>query len=271
MPDTTQLPLGQHHATQPIQLVWLGRAAPQSPVDAASLRQVGVALACFGSVEALALGLEGRAPIGLLVADLDLATSPALRAWATGRGAASLHAMPILTVADVADVATEVQLHACIRAGVVDIVVRPFALTHLLALGQRARDAQAQAQRDGPLTIAAIDSQRAMAHMQADAAFFGSLLRAFLDELPHRKKQLQDDWSRSPQQIKHHSHALKGLAMTLGLHHLAEVAARVEALAAHGAVLDAALLLELEAEMVSAGFQILRWLQVHAAVVEATP
>jgi HPt (histidine-containing phosphotransfer) domain-containing protein len=81
---------------------------------------------------------------------------------------------------------------------------------------------------------------------------------------------LQDDWFIKPQQVKHHSHALKGLALTLGLHHLAELAMLVENQSALGARLDSQLLAQLESELQSAGFQILRWLQLNTDMVEVT-
>jgi hypothetical protein len=48
------------------------------------------------------------------------------------------------------------------------------------------------------------------------------------------------------------------------------VAVKAETLAAQGAVLDAGLLAQLEGELQSAGFQILRWLALHQDVVEVT-
>ena len=63
-------------------------------------------------------------------------------------------------------------------------------------------------------------------------------------------------------QVKHRSHALKGLALTLGLASLATVASEAEHRSAH-ATADAGLLLRLEGEMRSASFHILRWLSLH--------
>jgi hypothetical protein len=51
--------------------------------------------------------------------------------------------------------------------------------------------------------------------------------------------------------------------MTFGLLALADVAKRIENQAAQGDALDAALLAQAEGEMLSAGYQILRWLQRH--------
>jgi HPt (histidine-containing phosphotransfer) domain-containing protein len=79
---------------------------------------------------------------------------------------------------------------------------------------------------------------------------------------------LQVDWVLHPKHIKHQCHALKGLAMTLGLHQLAEVAMRTEAQATQTTALDGSLLVQLAGEMQSAGFQILRWLKLHQDVLE---
>ena len=254
-------------STQPLHVYWLQGKTPQIFPDAAILLHQGVVLEVLDSVEALAARLEGQAPAGLLVLDQETATGPALAALALASRGASMQAMPMIALAEAA---TEEQMHACRRAGVVDLVPSQFALDTLDVLGKRYFDDQGQPRTDLQQNIDAIDSQRAMKHMQADAAFFGSLLRAFFDELPARKKQLQDDWLHQPQQIKHHSHALKGLALTLGLRQLAQVAVKAETLAAQGAVLDAGLLAQLEGELQSAGFQILRWLALHQDVVEVT-
>ena len=246
---------------------WI-RATPHQPVPVCdALLKQGVQLQVLESVEDLGLLLDANAPTGLLVVDQATATSAAMRALGSGLKGASMKAMQMIALADAA---TDEEMRACLRAGVVDMVPNQFALNYLNVIGKRHLNNRGERPLDEKLEITAIDSQRAMKHMQADAAFFGSLLRAFFDELPARKKQLQDDWLHRPQQIKHHSHALKGLALTLGLRQLAQVAVKAETLAAQGAALDAGLLEQLEGELQSAGFQILRWLALHQDVVEVT-
>jgi HPt (histidine-containing phosphotransfer) domain-containing protein len=253
---------------QPLHVYWVDTAARHCAPDPASLLQSGVVLDVLESVTALVMRFEGHAPAGLVLVQQELALSPALCTWSLlGRGA-SMPAMPLIAMAETV---TEEDMRACIDAGFVDQLPSYFALSSLHLLATRHLDPAGQPDVDGQEKITAIDSQSAMAHMQADAAFFATLLRAFFDELPARGKQLRDDWLRNPQQIKHQSHALKGLAPTLGLHHLAAVALRTETQAAQGQLLDASLLVQLEGEMQSTAFQILRWLQRHADVVEATP
>ncbi len=254
-------------AKQPSQVYWVSTTAQPTEAERAALLQKGVALNVLESVEALASLRETNAPAGLLVVDQAIATSPELRALGTGRTGVSMKAMPVIALAEVA---TEVEMRECLLAGAVDMVPRQFALNCLNALGARYLDEQGQPRADVQQKVAAIDSQHAMQHMQSDVTFFGSLLHAFFEELPGRKKQLQDDWLHKPQQIKHHSHALKGLALTLGLHHLAELARQVESQSASGARLEPELLAQLEGELQSAGFQILRWLQLHRDVLEVT-
>jgi CheY-like chemotaxis protein len=254
-------------AKQPSQVYWVSTTAQPTEAERTALLQKGVALNVLESVEALASLRETNAPAGMLVVDQAIATSPELRALGTGRTGVSMKAMPVIALAEVA---TEVEMRECMLAGAVDMVPRQFALNCLNALAARYLDEQGQPRADVQRKVAAIDSQHAMQHMQSDVTFFGSLLHAFFEELPGRKKQLQDDWLHKPQQIKHHSHALKGLALTLGLHHLAELARQVENQSAPGARLEPELLAQLEGELQSAGFQILRWLQLHRDVLEVT-
>jgi HPt (histidine-containing phosphotransfer) domain-containing protein len=226
---------------------------------------MGVVLQVLESGDALAPLLEAGAPAGLILVDQDAATSATLRALGRSRIGASMNAMPMIALADAP---TEDDMRACLRAGAIDMVPRAFAHHFLHTLCERLLNDRGQAQVDTKLQIAAIDSKRAMSQMQSDAPFFGSLLRAFFEELPARAQQLQDDWVLHPQHIKHQCHALKGLAMTLGLHQLAEVAMRTEAQATQTTALDGSLLVQLAGEMQSAGFQILRWLKLHQDVLE---
>jgi PAS domain S-box-containing protein len=254
--------------TRSLYAYWVRTQALQAAPDAAAWLQQGVVLRVLESLEALALLLEEGAPAGLLVLDLETATSAAWRALGRRSIGASMKAMPLIALADAP---TEEEMRACRRAGAVDSVPTAFALKHLKLLGNRFLNEHGEPQTDLHQEIAAIRSAPAMAHMQADVPFFGSLLRAFLDELPARKQQIQSDWYRDPQQVKHHSHALKGLAMTLGLQHLADAAVHTETLATQTAALNTDLLVQLEGEMQSAGFQILRWLHLHKDVLETTP
>ena len=264
LPQVHTAPLSQDLVTaQPMHVYWIRATAQQALPDAAALLQQGVLLRVLESLDGLAELLESGAPAGLLVMDQTTATSAALRALGRSRNGASMKAMLMIALADAA---TEEEMRASRRAGAVDVLPQQFALHHLPDMGKRYLDAQGKPRLDVSRNIAAIDSPAAMAHMQADAMFFGSLLRAFFDELPGRKTQFQEDWGCNGQQIQHHSHALKGLARTLGLHHLAEVAVQTETRARQGDALDTALLGQLEGELQSAGFQILRWLQLHKDV-----
>jgi CheY-like chemotaxis protein/HPt (histidine-containing phosphotransfer) domain-containing protein len=253
---------------QPMHAYWIRATALQIVPDLVTLLKQGVLLQVLDSVESLESLLAAGAPAGLLVLDRATVTSAALHASGRSSNGASMKVMPMIALADAP---TEEEMLACRRAGVVDMVPHQFALKYLPEIGKRYLDEQGVPRVDLHQNIAAIDSRRAMAHMQADAVFFGSLLRAFFDELPGRTKQFQDDWSGNAQQLKHHSHSLKGLARTLGLHELAEVAVQIEVQGAQGASPDAALLTQLEGELESAGFQILRWLHMHQDAAGAQP
>ncbi|MEI8168114.1 MAG: PAS domain S-box protein [Rhodoferax sp.] len=246
---------------------WI-RATPHQPVPVCdALLKQGVQLQVLESVEDLGLLLDANAPTGLLVVDQATATSAAMRALGSGLKGASMKAMQMIALADAA---TDEEMRACLRAGVVDMVPNQFALNYLNVIGKRHLNNRGERPLDEKLEITAIDSQRAMADTESDVKFFGSLLQAFFTELPVRKMQIKEDWSLNPQQVKHHIHALKGLAMTFGMHQLVDVVVRIEAHAAQSNALDASMLEQLEGEIQSAGFQILRWLQLNMAALEVS-
>jgi HPt (histidine-containing phosphotransfer) domain-containing protein len=249
-------------------IYWVRTTPLQMVPNAAGLLKMGVVLKVLESVQELALLRKGNAASGLLIVDQSLASSAAMRALGIDGNGASMKAMPMIALADAA---TEEEMRACRDAGAVDMVPHQFALNHLSVIGERYLNQQGEPRADMSQNIAAIDSQSAMENMQSDSAFFGSLLSAFLAEIPTRRKQLRDDWFNNSQLIKHQSHALKGLAMTLGLHQLAEVAQQTEARAAQGVGLDIGLLAQFEGELQSASFQILRWLQLNKDRLELTP
>ncbi len=265
LPAQTATAAAPEPTAPPIHVYWV-RSTPSQPVpDAAALRQKGVVLQVLKSVDVLALVIAAGAPAGLVVMDLVSVISAPMRALTGSSGAASLQAMRLIALADAA---SETEMLAGMGAGAVDLVPHPFALNHLDVIGQRYLNAQGEWRVDESREIIAIDSQGAMERTESDWPFFSNLLRAFFDELPVRTQQIQDDWRVNPKEIKHHSHALKGLAMTLGLHQLADVAVRTEAHCAKGGPLDRAFLVQLEGELQSAGFQILRWLNLHKDVAE---
>ena len=254
-------------APDPMHAYWICSSARQALPDATALLQQGVVLQVLESMDALASLLQAGAPAGLLVLESEQAIGAAMRAPGGSGQGASMAAMPMIAVADAP---TEVHMRACLRAGAIDMVPTPFALHHLGLLGTRWLNAQGAPRADFKTEVAAIASQRAIQQLQSDLPFFASLLRVFYDELPARQRQLQSDWQLSAQQIENYCHALKGLAMTLGLHQLSDVARCVEDHAAQAPALDARWLVQIEAELQSAGFQVLRWLQLYAELPELT-
>jgi HPt (histidine-containing phosphotransfer) domain-containing protein len=252
---------------------WVRRDPQQATPDAARLLRQGLVLQVLDSVEALASHTASVAdPVVLVLADLANATSAPLRA---------LHAqaqdstrMGRLAMVVLADTVTEADMLACLHAGAVDMVPMPYALDHLEAIARKHITTQGTWQVDVNNRLVAIDAQAAMERMQADVPFFGSLLRAFCDELPQRQQTLRNDWSLGPSQVMHHCHTLKGLALTMGLKSLAQMASLAETRAQHAArqgEVDPALLLQLEGEMQSARFHILHWLSLHPDCAATTP
>jgi HPt (histidine-containing phosphotransfer) domain-containing protein len=117
----------------------------------------------------------------------------------------------------------------------------------------------------------AINSHAAMVQSQCDAAFFASLLEAFLEELPQRLKSMQKAWPHNAAEFKHHGHSLKGVAAALGLQSLHLVASKAESFAGqavHPKPIE--LMPHLEGEIQSARFQIMRWLALNPPSMESS-
>ncbi len=252
--------------THLIHAYWIRTTQFQSsPVDTTLLKQ-GVFLQVLTSIEALVFLLETDTRAGLLVMDQATATSAPMRDLDTGTLGVRLKAMTMIVLADDP---TEEEMRACLRAGVIDMFPTQFAMRYLELICKRYFNDQGEPIGDDIQKVSAIDSERSMARAEIDVQFYGTLLRDFFDELPARKKNIEEDWDPNPQQIKQHIHSLKGLAMTFEIHQLAKIAVRIEAATRENS-LDAVLLLQLEAEIQSAGFQILRWLQLHNFVAKVS-
>jgi len=263
-PPQTEPAAAPKPTAQPIRVYWVRAIPSQAVPDPATLQQQGVALQVLESVDALASVLGADAPASLIVMDLATAISAPMRALRDNSYAFGMNAMQIIALADAA---TEAEMRAGMDAGAVDIVPHQFAFNHLEAISNKYLNEQGDRRVNVTGEITAIDSHNAMKRTQSDPQFFGTLLRAFFDELPVRTKQIQNDWHTHPKEIKHHIHALKSLAMTFGLHHLAKVAVATEAHCTQVGHLETALLHQLEGEIQSAGFQILRWLNLHKDIL----
>jgi DNA-binding NarL/FixJ family response regulator len=253
----------------PLHVCWLRGDAQEVTPDADLLLQQGVVLYLLDSVDALARQMaSSEARAMLVLADLPTTISEPMRELRAGNGAS----MKATAWVVLADAPAEVAMQDCIRAGAVDMVPARYALDNLGAIARKHISAEGVLRVDSNNLVVAIDGHGAMARIQADPAFFGSLLRELLGELPQRWELLRDAWSRDPVQVKHRSHSLKGLCMSLGLVSLTQVAIQAEVLSNQSAgPLDAALLLQLEAEMQSARFHILRWFSLYPDGAGLTP
>ena len=269
-PPATEL--RPQRAMRALHAYWV-RGNPQDALpDAASLLQHGVVLQLLDTVAALeTLIVSGATQGALIVLDLATATSEPMRTLCGQVNGADMNTMAMVVQADAV---TEVDMQTCLSAGVVDMVPLAYARDYLGVIARKHINAKGELRVDVNNKVVAIDTQGAMERMESDLAFFGSLLRAFFDELPLRRQLLHDHWRLDPGQVMHRSHALKGLALTLGLKSLATVASQAELFAqnpdANGAA-SAALLLQLEGEIQSARFQILRWLTQYLQSAMVVP
>lgn len=243
-------------------IYWIAGPAQGRPSEITALIPQGASLHIVDSVAQLEISLAANASQAVLVmADMETALSDAMNNLSSARqGSMSSLALVVL-----ADDATEASMCSCIRSGAIDMVPLSYARDYLSDIVNKHITSTGAFRIEPDNKVVAIDGHGAMARIASDHDFFGSLLRTFFDELPERLQRLRDDWSQNTTQIKHSSHSLKGLALTLGLGSLGKVAAQAETLASEpGATLDAALLLQLEGEIQSARLSILRWLFAYS-------
>ena len=243
-------------------IYWIMGHAQCSRTETTYLIPQGVTLHMMDSVEQLAASLSaGSSQAVLVIADMETATSEAMQTLSTARQGG----MNSIGLVVLADDATEATMCTCIRCGAVDMVPLNYVRHYLADLIKKHITPTGTFRTDPDNKVVAIDGHSAMARIASDHDFFGSLLRTFFDELPERRQRLHDDWSKDTTQVKHSSHSLKGLALTLGLGSMGKVAAQAETLASEpDATLDAALLLQLEGEILSARLHILRWLFAYS-------
>jgi HPt (histidine-containing phosphotransfer) domain-containing protein len=203
----------------------------------------------------------GASQAVLVIADMETATSEAMQTLSTARQS-SMNSIGLVVLADDA---TEAAMCSCIGFGAIDMVPLSYVRDYLADLIKKHVTPTGTFRTDPDNKVVAIDGHSAMVRIASDHDFFGSLLRTFFDELPERRQRLHDDWNKNTTQVKHSSHSLKGLALTLGLGSLGRVAALTETLASEPDVtLDKALLRQLEGEILSARLNILRWLFAYS-------
>jgi HPt (histidine-containing phosphotransfer) domain-containing protein len=243
-------------------IYWINSHAEGCHAEIVNLTQQSATLHTVDSVAQLADNLAiSDSQTVLVIADIEAATSEAMRTLST----AGLGKITSISLIVLADDATEAAMCTCIRLGAIDMVPQRYAQDYLDDLVKKHITPQGTLRVDPDNKVITIDGHGAMARIASDHDFFGSLLRTFFDELPERWQRLHDEWNTDTTQVKHSSHSLKGLALTLGLGSMGKVAALAETLASEpGATLDAALLLQLEGEILSARLNILRWLFAYS-------
>lgn len=245
---------------------WI-RTSPQGVTpDVARWRLQGISLQVVDSVEALARCRNTvRHRVSLVLMSRETAFGQAMRSLNEAASPGSMKDMAVVVVSD--DFAEDIMMTS-ISIGAVDIVSMRYVMECLASLARKHIHADGELRVDAVYKVAQINARVAMERMQSDESFFGCLLRDFYDDLPKKRRLLEDAWSCDRAQIQSLSHSLKGLSLTLGLESLAQVAAKTEASAPHlgaSAVESSKLSLELFGEMQSASFYILRWLALNQA------
>ena len=147
------------------------------------------------------------------------------------------HAADALPVVAMTANATSTDRQACLDAGMNDHVGKPFVLDQLVAvlLAVTGGTWVATAPPPAPRPQATrqvhtdINADAAIARLGGRADVYQRMLRAFVDDSPTSRAALQVAWDTGESsEVQRQLHTLKGLAATLGLDTLAQMAATAE-------------------------------------------
>ena len=191
---------------------------------------------------------EADPPFDAVLMDLQMPEMDGLSATAEIRGRLGLRDLPIIAMTANA---SDSDRQACLAAGMVDHVGKPFELAALVgALLRHARPgAVAPATQGGmpaalnlssPMDLPAalvadaarhgIDLPAALARIEGETAIYLRMLHGFAADLPDMTRRLQSVGATAdPTVTVREMHTLRGLAAMLGASRLAEMAGRIEA------------------------------------------
>ncbi len=147
--------------------------------------------------------------------------------------------VPMLTVPIIAMTANAMQAdkQACLDAGMVDHIAKPFDLEHLVATilrhtaGHDLAPGHVATAAPGNATPSSLhlDTRAAIARMGGSRAFYDKVLVSFRKEAAEQWSELQAGFAQSKLQgAAHNAHTLKGLAATVGAIDLSRHAAEFE-------------------------------------------
>jgi HPt (histidine-containing phosphotransfer) domain-containing protein len=252
-----------------LRVYWIRSSFELTEPDPTLHLQQGITLQILDSVnEFLAHLADGFADSSLLVVDMSTATSEPMHKLLLDNVESRKFAAWVVR----SDVIPESAIQDFVNAGALDWVPSTFARDYLEEIVKKHFSETGRLRLDPNNQVVAIDSHTAMLRSDTDVAFYGSLLRTYFDELLKLIPLLRQDWSNDTDQFRRRSHSLKGISATLGLSNLYQVASRAEALVLGvGGSLDTQLMVQLEGEMQSARFQIMRWLTLSDKVMEVMP
>jgi signal transduction histidine kinase/DNA-binding response OmpR family regulator len=193
-----------------------------------------VAVAVCG-LDGVAQGLAAQPPFDAILMDMQMPDIDGLEATRRLRSHAAMQAVPIIAMTANARPADR---QACMDAGMVDHVSKPFDLEHLIASILRHVPArQADWRQPAPMVNAradprppVIDLQGAVGRLGGSRAFYDKVVASFRVEAALQWANLQGVVSAADcLHALYCVHTLKGLAGTIGAMGLAVQAAHVEA------------------------------------------
>jgi HPt (histidine-containing phosphotransfer) domain-containing protein len=172
-----------------------------------------------------------------------------------------------------ADTPSQDDMLQAIEAGISDMLPYDYACTELLRSDSMLADPGSFPLTAQGVPVSSISADQAMQRMMTNADFYAQLLQAFYEEIPERMQTLREVWPGDVGQVKHHCHSVVGIALSLGLDALADVAREAERYAnsvikAEGELQDNTHLVRMLGVMQSARYQMLLWM--HAQVRDSS-
>jgi HPt (histidine-containing phosphotransfer) domain-containing protein len=251
---------------------WIQEGLLPSSAEVAHIRAHGGVVQVLDSLDTLVLLSQSNPEAaGLVVMAWSATLIDALRAYRESLQRTSVFAMPMLVVGGEF---VEEDAMLWIQTGAVKHVSRTQAAQAVCEIAGILSEGTLSSIGEAVSQVWDIRAQAAMAHMQADREFFAQLLRYFFDELPQHRRALHEAWGGEPDRVKQRCHSLKGLALTLGIERLALVARKGESMGPYlqgTEIVDVVLLQQLDHEIQSTRFDVLRWLVLNSQTRTTVP
>lgn len=180
-------------------------------------------------LDGVAQGLAAQPPFDAILMDMQMPDIDGLEATRRLRSHAAMQAVPIIAMTANAMPADK---QACMDAGMVDHIAKPFDLEELVATILRHVHPLAEPGVAAPEVapvVAFVDMQTALTRLGGSRAFYDKVVASFRKEAVQYVDDLQRFLTEGDyHHAMHRAHTLKGLAGTVGAMPLSQQAAQME-------------------------------------------